>query len=154
MTTDEQSRALHVLLVDDSETDIELAKRTFAKSGVAHRLDIAKDGAEALETLHRCKIGDPERDYSFPDLVLLDLGLPALDGVDVLESIKADPRLASVPVVVVTGSTNQLDHQRCVDLGANLFLKKPIKIVDVVYVVLSVQKYWVAIDRAAGRRAA
>lgn len=154
MKIDEAARPLHVLLVDDSDDDIEIAKRTFAKSGVICRLDVARDGGEALETLHRCKIGDPERNYSFPDLVLLDLGLPGIGGVEVLEQIKAEPRLSSVPVVVVTGSRSHVDSQRCVELGINLYLTKPMKIVDVVYIILSVHKYWLAIDDAVSRRAA
>lgn len=109
-----------ILLVEDRESEVILAERALSGTGHGERLVVARDGAEALAFLH--DDGGAER----VGLVVVDLKMPLLDGRDVLERIRADPRTRYVPVVVLTSSTRPDDVASCYDLRANSFLVKPL----------------------------
>ncbi|MCH8938895.1 MAG: response regulator [Gemmatimonadetes bacterium] len=128
---------LRILLVEDSDADVLIARRALAKSGVAFRLDIARDGREALDLLYGRKTPEPDVDECslLPHLVLLDMELPRVSGLGVLTQIKVDPRLRTIPVVVLTGSTDEEQRRACMDLGASMYLLKPPATEDVVNMV-------------------
>jgi len=145
------NRPIHVLLVEDNDDDIEIAKHVLAKSGVAARLHIVRDGREALDFLyHRRRWRDRRGGGSVvPDLALLDLRLPKIDGLAVLQQMRSDRRLRSIPVVVLTGEANDRLLRACMEFGANMYLVKPMAMEDVMNILAGVQRYWVAIDRQA-----
>ena len=122
--------ALDVLVVEDSDGDVTMVRQAFSSAAVPCGLHIARDGQEALDYLFR---RGEYRDAPRPDLVLLDLRLPTIGGVDVLRQVKADPGLSTIPVVVLTGSTDEEDLRQCMVLGSDGYLVKPLDIADVRY---------------------
>ncbi|MDZ4278184.1 MAG: response regulator [Dehalococcoidia bacterium] len=144
-TVDAPAKALQVLLVEDNDLDVEIAKRVFAKSGVAVYLHIARDGQEALDFLWQRR-NEEEQPGPLPDLALLDLNLPMVDGIQILRRMKSDPRLSAIPVVVLTGESSERPLRECMELGTNLYLMKPMAISDVLNVFVGVQRYWTALD--------
>ncbi len=149
MTTErEPSDVLHVLLVEDNELDVEIAKQVFARSGAAAYLHVVRDGPEAVDFLYRHRYrGNRFRASPLPDVVLLDLNLPTGNGIDILRQMKADPRLRTIPVVVLTGNRGEKVLRESMELGTNLYLLKPMAIADVMNMVAGVQKYWGAVER-------
>jgi len=130
-----------ILLVEDNPNDVEIARRALGKAAARIELTVARDGQEALDILFsREKNGVPK-----PGLILLDLNLPKVDGREVLEKIKADPKLRRIPVVVLTVSTRQEDIVRSYDLGGNTFITKPIRYEDFIKVVATIKEYWIVI---------
>lgn len=134
-----------ILLVEDNLPDIEITRRAFAAGHVKQDLMIVRDGEEALDYLHRRgRFTDPTTSPR-PGLILLDLNLPKIGGVDVLKAIKSDPRLKTIPVVVLTVSQREQDIARSYDLGVNTYIQKPVEFQDFVRVVNAVQEYWTVI---------
>lgn len=115
------TEAFHVLLVDDNPGDVRLVREALRTNGFDGRLHVARDGRKALRFL-RSTYPDLPR----PDLVLLDLNLPAMDGGEVLEEIKGDPDLRTIPVVVLTGSSAEEDVAASYDRHANAYVTKPV----------------------------
>jgi two-component system response regulator len=134
------------LVVEDNADDVTLIRRAFEKTAAAKRVEVVRDGAEALQYLQ----GEPpyvdrER-YPLPHLVLLDLKMPRVDGFEVLEAVKRDERTRPIPVVVLTSSSEGSDIKRCYDLGANSYLVKPVSFERLAGVVAEVGKYWLALN--------
>jgi CheY-like chemotaxis protein len=130
-----------ILLVEDNPNDIEITRRALEKEQVRNELVVARDGQEALDILSAAKNGDAR----CPGLILLDLNLPKVDGREVLEKIKADPKLRRIPVIVLTVSTRQEDIVRCYDLGVNTYISKPVRFEDFIKVVTTIKEYWIVI---------
>ena len=147
--------AIPVLLVEDNEIDVEITKRVLARSGLNVRLDIATNGEEALDLLARRNrdVGPLREEAALPRLILLDLRLPGVDGREVLRRIKNDPELCSIPVAVLTGSTDQRPMMECMAIGGNMYFVKPITASDALNIMTVVQKYWVLIENLSRRRA-
>ena len=116
-----------ILLVEDHDDDVELTLRTLRRSSVANRVDVVHDGAEALEYLFATGsyAGRDARDA--PNLVLLDLDLPRVGGLKVLERLRDDPRTCRLPVVILTSVNVESDLARSYDLGANSYIRKPVR---------------------------
>jgi CheY-like chemotaxis protein len=131
----------HILVVDDSPADALIIGRALRECGVAHRLTVIRDGRQALDELIRLRDpGTPaERE---PDLILLDLNLPGLDGFQVLTQIKADPYLRAIPVVVLTTSGREEDVVQTYQAGANTYIQKPAEYPRYRELVLSLKTYW------------
>ncbi len=137
---DDLEAPVPVLLVEDNEIDAEIVRRVFDRSEVAVRLQVARDGEEALDVLYRRPgRGDAE---PAPRLVLLDLRLPGLDGRDVLRRMKSDPELCAIPVAVLTGMTGDRSMLECFRLGGNMFFVKPMSGADAAHIVRVAQQYW------------
>jgi CheY-like chemotaxis protein len=132
---------VHILLVEDNLSDIEITRRALHRRRVTDELTVARDGQEALDML----FGHPNGDVPPPGLILLDLNLPRVDGREVLEKIKSDPKLKRVPVIVLTASTREEDIARCYDLGVNTFISKPVRFEDFIKVVTTIKEYWTVI---------
>jgi two-component system, response regulator len=113
-----------ILLVEDEPADAMLTERAFKERKLANELRLARDGAEALDYL--LGPGAGTREKPFPCLVLLDLKLPKVDGLDVLRTIREDPRTRRLPVVILTSSREERDLVDCYDLGANSYICKPV----------------------------
>ena len=116
-----------ILLVEDSPNDIELTLAALERGGLANPVQVARDGVEALDYLFRRDNAGPEPGLtSLPVVVLLDIKLPRVDGLEVLERIKADPATRHVPVVMLTSSREEEDVIRSYGLGVNAFVVKPV----------------------------
>jgi len=133
--------AISILLVEDNPDDIEITRRALEKGRVMNELIVARDGQEALGILSAAKNGEAR----CPGLILLDLNLPKVDGREVLEKIKADPKLKRIPVVVLTVSTREEDIVRSYDLGVNTFISKPVGFQEFIKVVTTIKEYWLII---------
>lgn len=115
-----------ILLVEDSIDDATLTIRALTKSGFTNKLYHVKDGAEALDYLYCNGIYASRNELKHPKLILLDLKMPKVTGMQVLEKIKSDPDLKSTPVVILTSSKEDPDINKCYKLGANSYIVKPV----------------------------
>jgi CheY-like chemotaxis protein len=138
-------RAVTILLVEDNIQDIEITRRAFAKGRVKNDLVVVRDGEEALDYLHRRgKFQEPSSSPR-PGMILLDLNLPKVGGLEVLQRIKSDQDLKLIPVVVLTVSQREQDIVRSYDLGVNTYIQKPVEFEDFLRVIHSIQEYWILI---------
>ncbi len=135
-----------ILLVEDNPGDIELTKRALAKSNIANEMTVAEDGVEALEYLFGAdgKGGCPANDL--PVVILLDLKLPRIDGLEVLQRIRREEKTKQVPVVVLTSSDEQKDIIESYHLGANSYIRKPVKFNEFVDAVRQLGLYWLILN--------
>jgi two-component system response regulator len=136
----------NILLVEDSADDVELTRRAFRKSPFENPLVVARDGIEALDYLFGT--GEyQERDASkLPQLVLLDLKLPRLDGLQVLERVRSNPKTRLLPVVILTSSTEPRDLIGGYSLGANSYIRKPVDFQEFVEAVRQIGQYWLVLN--------
>lgn len=135
-----------ILLVEDNPDDVELTRIAFAEAKVANRLEVAGDGAEALDYLFargRHAHRDPG---DLPAIVLLDLNLPKVDGREVLQAIRANERTRALPVVVLTTSTEPFDVEASYALGVNSYIRKPVDFEQFVWAVKQVGLYWLVLN--------
>jgi len=135
--------AINVLLVEDNLDEAELAMRQLKKNRMNTRLLHIKDGEEALDFIFATGKYDGLRDLQhLPDLILLDIQMPKLNGIEVLEKIKGDERTRSIPVVVLTSSNQNPNVQRCYELGVNSYIVKPIGIENYTEALKRLGIYW------------
>lgn len=138
-----------ILLVEDNPRDEELTIRALKKSNVLNPIVVARDGAEALDYLHARGAYAERDDLSLPQLVLLDLKLPKVDGLEVLRELRGDPRTALLPVVVLTSSVEEQDLLRSYTLGANSYVRKPVDFVQFIEAVRQLGLYWLVLNEPA-----
>lgn len=138
-----------ILLVEDNPKDVELTRRALAKSNVSNTLMIAEDGVEALEYFFGKdgKGGCAAEDC--PVVVLLDLKLPRIDGLEVLRRMRASEKTKLIPVVVLTSSSEEKDLIASYDLGANSFVRKPVKFSEFAEAIRHLGLYWLILNRPA-----
>ena len=142
-----ESHIVEVLLVEDSPQDLELALRAFKKANLTNRIEVARDGAEALEFLF-CEGAHAGRKIEDgPKVVLLDLKLPKIDGMEVLRRMKRDPRTKTIPVVVLTSSSEQRDVVESYNLGVNSYIVKPVNFERFVAAVQELGYYWLLLNQ-------
>ena len=134
-----------VLFVDDSPRDTELALAAFEEYHLGNEVVVARDGAEALDYLYR-RGEFADRPECQPTLILLDLKMPRVDGLEVLRQIKADAALRTIPVVVMTSSREEQDLVASYRLGANAYVVKPVKFQEFVEAVRSVGRFWIVLN--------
>jgi len=132
----------HILLIEDSRADAKIIERALRESDVAHRLTVIPDGRHALDYLFRLRDESIPADHE-PDLILLDLNLPGLDGCQVLTQIKSDPLLRMIPVVILTTSHREEDVLRTYLAGANTYIPKPAEYPSYRELVATLRRYWV-----------
>ena len=137
-----------ILLVEDNPDDEELALLAFKKSNVVNEVVIARDGEEALDYLFGTGAYAGRDVGVLPQVVLLDLKLPKIDGLEVLQRVRADPRTRRLPVVVLTSSKEEQDLMESYDLGANSYVRKPVDFAQFVESVRQLQLYWLVLNEA------
>lgn len=135
---------IEILLVEDNKDDADLTVRALARARLRNHVHVAATGAEALAFLRHVP---PHEEAPRPDLILLDLDLPDVDGRTVLEQIKGDELLRAVPVIVVSASLNPADVQRAYRLHANAYVSKPIEPKEFLEAVNSIEQFWLQIVR-------
>jgi len=142
------SRSGTILLVEDNADDVELTVRAFARSQVANDVVVVRDGHEALEYLFATG-AHAGRGPALPEVVLLDLNLPKVDGLEVLRRIRGDDRTRRLPVVVLTSSGEERDLIQSYDLGANSFVRKPVDFAEFIDATRQLGLYWLVLNRPA-----
>jgi two-component system response regulator len=138
---------VEVLLVEDTPADAELAIQALKSRSLVNRLVWVKDGAEALDFLFAANAYAGRNADCRPNVVLLDLHLPRLGGIEVLRRIKNEERTRAIPVVVLTSSQEDVDIKECYRLGVNSFITKPISFDDFVKVVGDIGLYWLVLNK-------
>ena len=137
-----------ILLVEDNPDDVELTRLAFDEAKIANQLAVVGDGAEALDYLFaRGRFADRDP-ADLPSLVLLDLNLPKIDGREVLQAIRANETTRSLPVVVLTTSTEPFDVEATYALGVNSYIQKPVDFEQFVWAVKQVGLYWLVLNHA------
>jgi CheY-like chemotaxis protein len=143
-----EENAVEILLVEDTPGDLELALRALRKGNLVNRIEVARDGAEAIEFIF-CEGAHAGRNIEDgPRVILLDLKLPKIDGLEVLRRIKSDPRTKSIPVVVLTSSKEQCDVVESYDLGVNSYIVKPVNFDQFAAAVQQLGMYWLLLNQA------
>lgn len=138
---------VEILLVEDSPEDVELTLRALRKANLANRIEVARDGAEALDFIF-CEGAHAGRDIAeSPRLILLDLKLPKIDGLEVLQRIKGDPRTRTIPTVVLTSSREQKDVVDSYRLGVNSYIVKPVNFEGFAKAVQELGMYWILLNQ-------
>jgi CheY-like chemotaxis protein len=133
-----------ILLVEDNDQDELLTLRSLRKANVANRIDIARDGQQALDYLFREGEFADRDGPDLPAFVLLDIGLPRLSGLEVLQRLRANPKTQLVPVVILTSSDEDRDRLRSYQNGANSFVRKPVDFAEFAETVARLGVYWIA----------
>lgn len=130
-----------ILLVEDNPMDVDLTRRAFARQNIGNPINVARDGEEALAFIERWDAGDDQ-----PLLILLDLKLPRIDGLEVLHRFKSHPIFRVIPIVVLTTSTEENDIQRAYRSGANSYIVKPVDFDRFMQIVDNIQSYWCSLN--------
>jgi CheY-like chemotaxis protein len=133
---------IHILLVDDNEGDILLTREALEEARIVNKISIANDGVEAISFL---KKDPPYRDTEMPDIILLDINLPKMDGTEVLSIIKNDPELKRIPVIMLTTSSAEKDILTSYDNYANCYITKPVDLERFMDVVRTIEDFWISI---------
>jgi two-component system, response regulator len=142
-----ETRAVEILIVEDTDQDLQLALRALRKANVTNRIQVARDGEEALEFLF-CEGPYADRKIEdAPKVILLDLKLPKIDGLEVLQRIKADPRTQAIPVVVLTSSKEQRDVVESYKFGVNSYIVKPVNFEGFIKAVQELGMYWLLLNQ-------
>jgi CheY-like chemotaxis protein len=147
------SNEVEILLVDDSPEDVELTIRALRRHKIANEIKVAEDGAEALDFLF-CRGTYQHRSAAVPPkVVLLDLKLPKVSGLEVLREMRADPRTKAIPVVILTSSNEQKDLITGYNLGVNAFVQKPVDFEQFNEAIRQIGMFWMLINQAPPRGA-
>jgi CheY-like chemotaxis protein len=143
------SRGRTILLVEDNPDDVDLTLRAFRKSHIVNDIVVVRDGAEALDYLFATGPHAGRDPAIAPEVILLDLQLPKVEGLDVLKRIRADDRTRRLPVVVLTSSREEQDVCRSYDLGANSFVRKPVDFMEFIEAARQLGLYWLVLNEPA-----
>lgn len=140
-----------ILLVEDSPDDVDLTMRALEKNNISNRIVVCPDGAAALDYLHERGPGATSYTHPLPQVVLLDLKLPKMDGLEVLKQVRAHRRTALLPVVVLTSSKEEKDMVESYSLGANSYVRKPVSFEDFLEAVRQLGLYWLLLNQSPPR---
>ena len=143
---DEIMKALvkRILIVDDNPKDVELTISALAEKNLANEVVVAEDGVEALDYLYRR--GKFENVICYPAVIMLDIKMPRMDGIEVLRRIRSDPKFQFLPVIMVTSSCEEKDLVESYKLGANSYVVKPVDIVQFIEAIKVLGQYWAGIN--------
>lgn len=140
-------RPVEILLVEDNPNDVKLALHALKKNNIANRIEVVRDGAEALEFIFATGAYVDRQNAENPRVILLDLKLPKVDGLEVLRQIKADPRTRAIPVVVLTSSREERDIVESYHLGVNSYIVKPVDFEQFTESVRQLGMYWLLLNQ-------
>jgi CheY-like chemotaxis protein len=134
-----------ILLVEDDEKDIELTLTTLEEYNLANETVVARDGVEALDYLY-CREAFADRQEGNPILIMMDLKMPGMNGVQVLREIKADEKMKKIPIVILSSSSDEQDLEECYRLGINGYVVKPVRFEEFVDKVRGIGVFWTLIN--------
>jgi two-component system, response regulator len=140
-----------ILLAEDNPKDVELTLEALSEHNLANNVAVVKDGVEAMEFLH-CEGKYKLRKQGNPAVVLLDIKMPRMDGIEVLKAIRSDPTLKTLPVVMLTSSREEPDLKKSYELGANAYVVKPVDFQDFIEAVKQVGVFWAVINELPPER--
>ena len=136
-----------ILLVEDNQDDLDLTLHALKRENLANNIVVARDGEEALDFFY-CRGSFAKRSMdSPPRLVLLDLKLPKVNGIEVLQKVKSDPRTKSIPIVILTSSKEEIDLVRSYNFGANSYIQKPVNFAEFRQTVKHLGLYWLVVNQ-------
>ena len=138
---------IDILFVEDSSDDAELTLRALEKHHLVNKVHVARDGVEALDYVFRRGDYETRDKNSDPKLILLDLRLPKINGLQVLKELKSNDQTKHIPVVILTSSTMESDRKACYSLGANSFITKPVDFENFMEVVSALGYYWLIVNK-------
>jgi two-component system response regulator len=142
-----ETKAVEILIVEDSEQDLELALRALRKANLTNHIQVVRDGEEAMDFIF-CEGAFAERQIeNGPKVILLDLKLPKVDGLEILKRIKADVRTQAIPVVVLTSSKEQNDVVESYRMGVNSYIVKPVNFESFAKAVQELGMYWMLLNQ-------
>jgi two-component system, response regulator len=139
--------AIEILLVEDNPDDLALVLRVLRRQDLAHRVEVVQDGAEALDFLFCTGAYAHRRLEDRPRVILLDLKLSKVTGLEVLQRLKSDPRTRAIPVVIFSSSAQDRDVMACYELGANSYILKPLDMSELTEAVSQIARYWLGLNR-------
>jgi CheY-like chemotaxis protein len=139
-----------ILLVEDNPNDEELTKLAFEKNNITNPLVVAHDGVEALDYMFGTGMYDGRNTYETPQVIILDLKLPKVDGLQVLERIRQDNRTSFIPVVILTSSKEEEDMLRAYRLGTNAYVRKPVDFIQFTDAVKQLGLFWLLLNESPG----
>jgi two-component system, response regulator len=135
-----------ILLVEDNRMDIELTLDAFREAKLSNKIQVVNNGQEALDYLFAEGSFSDRNTYPLPDLVLLDLKLPGIDGFEVLRKVKSTPVLKRLPIIILTSSKEEGDRALSYDIGANSYLVKPVSFQGFLEVIYKIKDYWLTLN--------
>lgn len=147
MSHDQLVHAVDILLVEDNPGNVRLTHEAMKEAHIAVNLHVANDGLEAMKMLRQ---EAPYTGQPLPDLVLLDLNMPKMDGREVLRQMKSDERLKHIPVVILTTSAAETDIAQAYDLHANCYITKPVELEEFMEIVKSIEGFWLTVVKLPG----
>jgi len=133
-----------ILVVEDNPMDLDLTLRAFSRRACANPIQVARDGEEALAYLQRWDAGEPQ-----PAVILLDINMPRVNGIEVLQQLKQHPHYRRIPVVMLTSSRESRDLQTTYDLGANSYIEKPVSFSRFMDIAAQIEAYWCSANERA-----
>jgi CheY-like chemotaxis protein len=142
-----ETNEIEILLVEDNQDDLDMALRALRKANLANHIQIARDGTEALDFLFGRGIYVGRKIENGPKVILLDLKLPKIDGMEVLKRVKNDPRTKAIPVVILTSSKEQRDVVESYHLGVNSYIVKPVNFIQFAEAVQKLGLYWLLLNQ-------
>ena len=145
---------IEILLIEDNPEDVELTLRAFRKQHLANKIHVLRDGEEALECIFGSGRYAERQFHERPRLILLDLKLPKIDGLEVLKRCKSDPRTKTIPIVIMTSSKEETDLIKSYNLGVNSYVVKPVDFPQFTEAVRHVGVYWMLLNQLPADAAA
>lgn len=142
-----ENEKVEILLVEDNPNDVELTLHALKKSHLTNNIHVVRDGEEALDFFFGNDDGEPGKKVSGPKVILLDLKLPKIDGMEVLRKLKGNPATKSIPVVVLTSSNEERDIVETYSLGVNSYIVKPVDFAKFVQSMHTLGMYWLMLNR-------
>ncbi len=137
-----KEKCAHILIVEDNPGDIDLIKYTFKKNRIINTFDVAEDGEIALDYIYK---RNGYEEAKTPNIIILDINLPKISGLQILEIIKKDPITRKIPVIMLTTSKNDLDILKAYDNYVNAYLVKPVDVKEFLNVISSLESFWLSI---------
>lgn len=141
-----KNEAVEIILIEDSPSDAEMTIRALGKINLAHNLVHLEDGAEAIDFIF-AQGAYSESVYKNPKVVILDLNMPKINGIDVLQKIRSDERTKKIPVVVLTSSKEDSDVKKCYAMGVNSYIVKPVEFQEFTQTIMDMGHYWLQLNQ-------